>query len=324
MGYTDIQWTDRSENPIGIEDSTGNYCQKISPACEYCYAEVMARRLAGISKKPFFPYKHLAEPPNMELRRHVIKSWGRRRKPSKNFVCSMTDLFLDIIPDEWIFEVFDGMMWAPLQTFQILTKRPKRMYELTEAWLRHNKLSQMPLNMWFGVTTENQKYYEERTEWLCQIRCAIRFISCEPLLGPIDLTEGSLGQFLFTPITGIADCPEIPKGYHGRIHWVITGGESGSKKNVRLSHPDWFRSLRDQCKEYKAAFFFKQWGAYRPRLKGEDDKKLRAIAPDGKMLANAVEIMTTKDAAVMKRVGAKAAGNILDGKQHLYFPKYQP
>lgn len=85
MSKTTIEWTDRTENPIGIEGSLANYCQKISPACEHCYAEVMSRRLAGISGTPFFPYKVLREPPKMELRRHVIEAWGRKKKILKNW-----------------------------------------------------------------------------------------------------------------------------------------------------------------------------------------------------------------------------------------------
>ncbi len=321
MAKTSIAWTDRSENPIRQADSLANYCVKISPGCKHCYAETMSRRLAGISHTPFHGYKHMPEPPKMALHPEIIASWATRKKSYKNFIGSMTDIFLDTIPEEWIWAILDGCIAADNQIFQILTKRPKRMMEIVNNYVSEHRLGELPGNIWLGVSAEDQRYYSERTEFLCQTRCKVRFVSCEPLLGPIDLTEGQIGSILFTPITGVRDLPELPGGYAGRIHWIIGGGESGNVKDISPSHIEWFRSLRDQCKKYNAAFFFKQWGEWAP---GYGKEGLHYIATTIVENRAKFKIFLWPDDTFSVRCGRNLAGNILDGILHEDFPIGKP
>jgi protein gp37 len=157
----------------------------------------------------------------------------RWKQPSRIFVNSMSDLFHEKMPISFLKQVFDVMAACPQHTFQALTKRHERMLELAP-------LLNWTDNIWMGVSVENQKYIH-RVDYLRQVPAKVRFLSCEPLLGPLELN--------------LKD-----------IHWVITGGESGIKH--RPIEEDWVRSIRDQCKEAKVAFFHKQWGGARPKTNG--------------------------------------------------------
>lgn len=312
MSKSNIQWTHFTENPIRRKDSLANYCTKVSEGCEHCYAEIMSRRLAAISKTEFIPYRVQRIPPEMELHQDVIDGWAKHKRPYRHFIGSMTDIFMNIIPEEWVFKILDGCMRADNQIFQILTKRSERAMNVINEYCYRRGISELPDHIWVGVSAENQKWYMERTEHLCRTKCSVRFVSCEPLQGPIDLEDGCLDTFLFNPADGICDCPEIPHGYHGRIHWVIAGGESGYAKDIAPAHPDWFRGLRDQCAKYAIPFFFKQWGEYCPvefmggsTAKDHKLDKKEFIFPDG---------------LKTYRLGKKTTGDMLDGLRHQYFP----
>lgn len=226
-----IEWTDATWSPV-----TG--CTKVSPGCERCYAERMAKRF-GWPWEVITHKNRLADPIH----------WKR---PRLIFVASLGDLFHEAVPDFFVSEVFHTMLVAHWHTFLILTKRPKRVL----PWL---DLREWPGNVWIGVSIENQQAANERIPILLRVPTPNRFISCEPLLGPIDL-GGAMP---------CGDCCDIEAGHIDHafwsqvvppIRWVIAGGESGH--GARPCDLDWLRSLRDQCKEYRVPFFLKQLGGF--------------------------------------------------------------
>lgn len=265
-----IEWCDASWNPI-----VG--CSKVSPACDNCYAEVMARRLAANPQTPW--YKNTIKDGEWSgegsFIPHVLEKPLSWKKGRRIFVCSMSDLFHESTPVEYTDKVFAVMALCPQHTFQVLTKRPERMrkfmscdvssamvegaahalyYKLTGEDPSFNIVVNLPLpNVWLGVTVEDQKRADERIPILLDTPAAKRFVSCEPLLGSVDL-----GEWLAPPEeTGVSfgGWAEQVAG-PPLLDWVITDGESGP--NARPSHPDWFRSLRDQCVDAGVPFFFKQ------------------------------------------------------------------
>ncbi|WP_438033720.1 DUF5131 family protein [Sorangium sp. So ce204] len=208
-----IEWTDATWNPV-------RGCTKISPGCKHCYAETFAERFRGVPGHPFergFDLRLVPEALELPLR------WKRGRLV---FVNSMSDLFHEDIPLDYIKKVFAVMRAAKQHQFQVLTKRAERLEELAP------QLDLAP-NIWLGVSVETAAY-TWRIEHLRRVRAGIRFLSVEPLLGPIDAL----------PLAG--------------IHWVIVGGESGHR--ARPMAPEWVRSIRDQCRRDGVPFFFKQWG----------------------------------------------------------------
>jgi len=216
-----IEWTEATWNPV-----TG--CDKVSPGCAHCYAETFAERWRGV---PDHPYEQGFD---LRIWPQRLKQPLRWKRPRMIFVNSMSDLFHDRIPDAFICEVFSSMQEANWHTFQILTKRPDRLVELAKAlpW---------PSNIWMGVSIENRRFVD-RADLLREVPAAIRFISAEPLLGPLEGLD----------LTG--------------IHWLIAGGESGPR--ARVAKPEWIRELRDRCKDEEVAFFFKQWGGRTPKAGG--------------------------------------------------------
>jgi len=224
-----IEWTDVTWNPV-----TG--CDKISPGCKNCYAERMAKRLAGRVGYP-------ADDPFRVTLHYDKLETNFGKKPKKIFVCSMSDLFHPDVPFWFIETVHDVIREWHIHTFQILTKRPERILEYYK-WRKEiympGRNSVPPENAWYGVSVENQKYADERIPILLQIPAKVRFVSVEPMLGPIDLFK----------INGKS------KGFGVFFDWVICGGESGP--GARPMKLEWARGLRDQCKQMGVPFFFKQ------------------------------------------------------------------
>ena len=216
-----IEWTDATWNPV-----TG--CSKVSPGCKNCYAERLAARLHVMGNPR---YQNGFE---VTLHEDQLTLPLRWKQPRRIFVNSMSDLFHEEVPDEFIVQVFKVMQRAEWHIFQILTKRADRLAELAP------KLT-WPSNVWQGVSVENA-YYTWRVNALMTVPAAIRFISVEPLLGSIPRL----------PLEGIS--------------WVIVGGESGP--HYRSVQPEWVREIRDQCIESKVPFFFKQWGGFTPKTGG--------------------------------------------------------
>ncbi len=215
---TAIEWTDKTWNPtVG--------CNKVSPGCKHCYAETLTKRF----------HQHFPNGFEFTLHPERLNEPRRWRKPSRVFVNSMSDLFHERMPVSFLKEIFQVMEECPKHVFQILTKRHERLIELAPELV-------WPDNVWIGVSVENQDYIQ-RVDHLRRVPAAVRFLSCEPLLGPLDLNlEG--------------------------IHWVIVGGESG--RGHRPIEADWVRDIREQCEAADTAFFFKQWGGIHPKAHGRE------------------------------------------------------
>lgn len=287
-----IEWTDATWNPV-----TG--CTKVSPGCDNCYAETFAERFRGT------PGHHFEQGFDMVLRPERLDEPLKWKKPRRVFVNSMSDLFHEAIPDEYIVEVFARMWWSPAHTFQVLTKRhgrmrsllprveePLRQRERDLALVDHPTPLTWPLpNVWLGVSVEDQKWADIRVPALLDTPAAVRWLSCEPLLGPVDLTWCDGVNALERDWTG------GPGGGTGAPHpfvdWVVVGGESGLRSRpMRL---DWARGIRDACVAASVPFFFKQWGAWMP--------------------------VRTPSGEHWERVGKKHAGRELDGRTWDEYPE---
>ena len=235
---TTIEWTDATWNPV-----TG--CTKISAGCDHCYAERFSERFRGTLGHPFKTGFDLT------LRPERLERPLRWRAPRMIFVNSMSDLFHKDIPKGFIDRVFSTMERASWHTFQVLTKRSSLMRD----FLRNRYgAAPGPVHMWFGVSVEDATKIS-RVRHLRDAPAGVRFLSIEPLIGPIGTLD----------LSG--------------IDWVIVGGESGP--GARPMRPDWVRSIRDQCLDAHVAFFFKQWGGLRPKSGGRklDDREWNAF-PD--------------------------------------------
>lgn len=241
MSQTKIEWTDRTWNP-----ATG--CTPISPACDHCYAARMATRLRGRFGYP------AADPFAVTLHPERLDEPMRWRKPSRVFVCSMGDLFHEDVPTEFILRVLDRANSAPQHVYQVLTKRADRMFDIANLVRESGEHWPLP-NIWLGVTAENQEQADKRIPVLLQIPAAVRFVSLEPLLGDVRLDRPPSGS---EPLGSGIYPPWLIQG----LDWVIAGGETGP--GARPMHPDWVRSVRDQCQAAGVPFFFKGWGAHVP------------------------------------------------------------
>lgn len=328
---THIEWTDATWNPI-----TG--CSVVSPGCTNCYAMKLAgTRLQHHQSRAGLTTMSKAGPVwtgEVRFNEQWLDQPLRWKKPRMIFVCAHGDLFHDDVPDEWIDKVFAVMALCPRHTFQVLTKRPDRMREYLSgdrfadghaserigyaamelagyheegdgtrapSWpVDHTIISGLihgptpnikevvfkrpdmwPLpNVWLGVSAEDQARADERIPLLLDSPAAVRWISAEPLLGGINMQP-----------------------WLDRLDWVVAGGESGS--NARPMHPDWARSLRDQCAAAGVAFHFKQWGEWVSVSEVEGDGPHHKF-PDG---------------ATVRRIGKKAAGRHLDGVTHDAYPR---
>jgi protein gp37 len=226
-----IEWTNATWNPV-----TG--CTKVSPGCKQCYAETFAERFRGV------PGSRYEQGFDLRLWPERLELPLRWKKPRKVFVNSMSDLFHERVPFEFIDQAFDTMRRAGQHQFQILTKRATRMqdYITTRSWAR--ELAAASPNIWLGASVELEAYMP-RAEIVAGLPSRVRFLSCEPLLGPLDLSA-----FLA----------------HSAINWVIVGGESGA--GARPMDPAWAGAIRDQCHRAGVAFFFKQWGGFHKNAAG--------------------------------------------------------
>jgi len=356
----------------------GWYCEHISDACRNCYAEQTNKGFFQLGTK--LPYKPQSrDQVKIYLDEETLTQPLRWKRPRKIFVCSMTDIFGHWVSDEWIDRIFAVMALSPHHTFQVLTKRPQRMleymleperklrvldavcriginYSHIGSWLNKNKRTwgyfteNWPLpHIWLGVTAEDQKTAVQRIPLLLLTPAAVRFISAEPLLGPIDLTtlvveQNTTHRWGWDALTGedfIENFTTHQRWEHRRtwrsnlyshVNWVIVGGESGS--GSRPMHPDWAHSLRVQCRDAQVAFHFKQWGEYAHWQDiGTYDVKSSSwihpdwfhlnlpgvwVEPDGRI---ATEKGRTLDAEFMYRVGKHRAGRRLDGREWDAFPK---
>ena len=311
MGLSKIDWTDAVWNPV-----TG--CTKVSAGCAHCYAERMSKRLAG---RAGYPAKH---PFAVTLHPDRLDEPLRWRKPRRVFVCSMGDLFHEDVPDGFIHQVFATMELARGNTYQVLTKRPERMAEFVA-----HRWSHPEPHIWFGTSVENQATADECIPHLLRCPAAVRFVSYEPALGTVDFDNGCNSWLTCDGRNREANEGECCESYatsgecfHG-IDWIIAGGESGPR--ARPAHPDWFRSVRDQCAAAGVAFWFKQWGEWSPTSAQWGPREslvcecgVADLKPNTFGEHRAVCYL---NATFMKRVGKHAAGRLLDGVEHREWPK---
>ena len=334
MSKSKIEWLQGGSvwNPV-----TG--CTKVSAGCKNCYAERQAERFWGDRK--FTDVQCHADRLDQPLR------W---RKPRRIFVNSMSDLFHDAVPFDFIDKVFAVMALAPRHTFLVLTKRPERMRSHIEQLsksiiplekiaremgytfnFRGSSLLPWPIrNIWLGVSVEDQATADERIPILLKTPAAKRFVSYEPALGKINLRpiigphchcDSSSSPSPCDEYSNAGRCSNTPS----RIDWIICGGESGP--NARPMHPDWARSVRDQCQQAGVPFFFKQWGEWSPETiiteykniclfnkneNGDNPVYMRDLGDDR---ADDWCDAFTSDDTFMYRIGKKRAGRLLDGRE---------
>jgi protein gp37 len=284
-----IEWTDATWNPV-----TG--CSKVSQGCRNCYALRDWARLSANPRSVYFG-RAFTDVECHEDRLGIPLQWAR---PRRIFVNSMSDLFHAAVPDGFIRRVFETMTHAPQHTFQVLTKRADRMYTFFSGG------PDLPINCHLGISVEDQLTWDERAPWLLGLEAApVKFVSFEPLLGPIDC-RGTQRWGSNVTVPPAADWPL------SGIQWAIVGGESGPQ--ARPMHPDWVRSLRNDCRLAGVPFFFKQWGEWLPG----------AQSPEPITFLPRTHRHDWEDGNSSYRVGKKIAGRWLDGFTHDGRPAESP
>ena len=241
-----IEWTDATWNP-----TTG--CTQVSAGCDHCYAESLSKRLLANTYRSRLP---VVDTPANRQDPFAVRLWPERlrvpaswREPRRVFVNSMSDLFHNEVPEDFVRQCFRVMLTVDRHVYQVLTKRPARAAKFVK---RNRDLfpTGFPGHVWIGTSVEDQSV-DYRVRHLLAVPAKIRFLSCEPLIGPLDLTA------FFYHLNGRAG-----------LHWVIVGGESGLR--ARAMEPQWARGLRDQCRKARVPFFFKQWGGRTPKAGGRE------------------------------------------------------
>ena len=326
MAATTIEWTEFSANPIRFENfatgGIGHYCEKVSKGCSRCYAErlqVRFKNKISYNAKDRDKGRSFLDP-------KVLQKIEGRRKPTTYFLCDMTDMFGDWVRDEWIASIFETIDKCKQHTFQLLTKRPENVIAKWPGGVYRP-------NVQLGTSVEDQKATARIDELIkCRHLCAVLYLSCEPLLGTLDLSPW------MEPIQELLTCKSCgeefasgesnrgrspchlaegdPNGSMGgsKIDWVIAGGESGPR--ARPTPPSAFQSLRDECFASGTPFFFKQHGEWVTEFHPAADTGMRTddrfttLTEDGKDYTG----------VMMVRVGNKKAGRLLDGKIHEAMP----
>lgn len=366
---SNIEWTRGDDGSRGYTWNPVDGCTRVSEGCRHCYIE--RQTSFRVAHRRFDGARIGATTGVLLHPRRLIAPLGWS-KPSRVFVCSMADLFHASVPEGYIAQIFAVMALAPQHTFQVLTKRHDRMRSVLQgcahsgahspgvdfrsamAWAvskanpnrltgipddaEHQVLHETPWplpNVWLGVSTEDQKHADLRIPTLLDTPAAVRWISAEPLLGAIDLTDYTIRS---RPVTDdVLDAPigaevfgMVRSGDHywdrkTGLDWVVVGGESGP--GARPMHPDWARSLRDQCVSAGIPYFFKQWGEFvpetHPACVNEDGHRfggMGAVGLNGERLDVRLGNLLPSNAECIRRVGKKRAGRELDGRIWEQFP----
>jgi protein gp37 len=368
---TRIEWADHTFNPwIG--------CTKVSPACDHCYAETLATARLGVQWGPHAERRRTAE----STWRQPL-AWNRKAERAgrryRVFCASLADVFDNAVPTEWLVDLLDLIRITQHLDWLLLTKRPqlirRRLQEAFDtlargidrgdllAWIGAWLHGEPPAHVWLGTTVENQAEADRRIPHLLAVPAAKRFLSMEPLLGPVDLSGWLPGddgceecddnhpasprcrrddiprdqqcprnRAVFITHEGPRDASGFPEWVgvdRVTLDWIITGGESGPR--ARPSHPDWFRSLRDQCQAAGVPFFFKQWGEWLPGewgqppliewQDGQNEDRHRVPCETTRDFDDGLDLVAEGEIhAVFKRVGKKAAGAMLDGREWRELP----
>ena len=281
-----------------MQGRVGPHCEKVSPGCEHCYSESNNERCLPNNGTGLPFDRRVWDLVDMELDEKILEQPLHWKKPRRVFVCSQTDLFGEFVPDAMIAAMFSTMARCPQHTFQVLTKRAERMCDFSMCSLDISQKSReayrsfggselpgphWPLpNVWMGVSCEDQQRANERIPHLLKTPAAVRFVSLEPLLGPILLPQPS-------------------------IDWVIVGGESGP--GARPMAPEWARSIRDQCQAAGVPFFFKQWGNW------------RATEPTRAQVEHGMNVPVGDGTHHRMFRTSRARGRVLDGRTWDEMPK---
>jgi protein gp37 len=363
---SNIPWTDATWNPVVGCTHAG------SPACDNCYArDGHEKRHKAYCEGKLQNTPQYAQPfEKVQLIPERLSDPLRWRKSRRIFPCSVSDIFHEAVPDSFLDRIFGTIiLTCEKHTYQILTKRIDRaerylreadrekwVYESVEltrqnfndpTWVKAQLLKALDKNpmpyMWLGVTAENQEQFDKRVKILLQMNAAVRFVSAEPMLGRID---AALGLCQECPNCGNRSWLDLPHGervcddcdetFLDTLDWIICGGESGP--NARPMHPDWARSLRDQCQEAGTRFYFKQWGSwmpisqmadgycdtlYHPAPENDPEAIRRCKVENGVMQIDGTfpEFRFPEGAMMMYNIGAKKAGSLLDGKEWKQLPE---
>ena len=353
-GKSKIEWTGHTWNPFAG-------CAVLSPGCTNCYAMKMAARLEAMGQSL---YAGLTKPSKagpvwrgtVRANPDALLAPLKRKTPTTYFVNSMSDLFYEKFSDDLIDRVFAVMALCPQHTFQVLTKRAERMREYFgpgiprlniingHKWsllgtrvgskIKHDGKWASPClplpNVWLGVSAERQQEADERIPHLLKTPAAIRFVSAEPLLGPIDLQSieikveagnrvyhDYLHALLGEQTSAATGCITVDNG--PSLDWIIVGGESG--KDARPMHPDWARSLRDQCEAAGVSFFFKQWGQWAPSAALPDEPQAAIYGEFHGGRDWVASCMCREGDGALFSVGKAKAGRLLDNREHNAFPR---
>jgi protein gp37 len=345
---TKIEWTEATWNPI-----TG--CSVTSPGCANCYAMRLAgTRLRDHPSRTGLTQDTKAGPVwtgKVRFNEQWLDQPLRWKRPRMIFVCAHGDLFHESVPDEWIDRVFAVMALCPQHTFQVLTKRSARMREYLSHPFVLNRVAVAALdsknwperrqgttfgsvangrrepatlqniwplpNVWLGVSVEDQQRADERVPDLLATPAAVRWLSCEPLLGPVDLTRVRPPNCTWLDaLEGREHIGPAVVEAVAKIDWIVAGGESGP--GARPMHPEWARALRDQCAAAGVPFFFKQWGSWTPV---EDSAFTHWLSLEGRLTPAEYALPAPTD-YTMARVGKKAAGRLLDERTHDAMPGF--
>jgi len=334
MKNSKIEWCDHTFNPwVG--------CTKCSPGCCHCYAAERAKRFGLGEYKKGVPRvrtsaknwgKVLAwadEAANQEIDRELENPHGNFLKGYQRprvFCASLADWLDDEVPAFWLSDLLYLIGKCRALDFLLLTKRPElwrsRLQEVKKlgdcgaqvaaAWLDGKPLP----NIWLGTTVEDQQRADERIPALLSIPAKVRFLSCEPLLGPVDLQRTNDGVFAWSPLTGRHIPAFVATEPHAKIDWVICGGESGP--HARPMHPDWARSLRDQCQAAGVPFLFKQWGEWYSVKYAGPKARITHIEVNGRKCSRYHD---WEDGHFALPLGKHDSGRLLDGEEHNQFPE---
>jgi protein gp37 len=312
-----IEWTHHTFNPwVG--------CTKVSQACDHCYAETWAKRTGQAAL--WQGERRRTSDANWQQPHRWNAAAARDGKRARVFCASLADVFDNQVPAEWRQDLWHLIDKTQHLDWLLLTKRPQNINSMLPIGYWSGTARPWPWqNVWLGTTVENQAEADRRIPHLLATPAAVRFLSCEPLLGAVNLERiGGTEPPWTNALSGLSYYAPGTAPIGPRIDWVIAGGESGH--GARAMHPDWARNLRDQCAAAGVPFFFKQWGEWAPSTPDEAAGNPRSgwrCTAGHPHVARREELYPEAGAAFVAHVGKKAAGRLLDGIEHNALPAWR-